>query len=1255
MVLIVLTIGQPWLLPLRFWREKSRLVPNDMTVLLFRHGLDRTSRSLLALGWESIVMVDDPAGNHYLDALRQRTTRRRGQRSRRTRTLVLLGLATLAILVLVLPSIAAHTSIGHSMVQRIAAGYGFDVRVDTMQFGWITPIRLDGVEVVGASGATKATIETVQTEIRILDCIKGLSSLGAIRLGGIQSEIAIDHGRSSLEDDLSILLADDADGKGVTGQVEIHDANVLVRDLQAATQWFVGNVDVTVDMSAALIDVHGSAVLTDPQHANGAIEFALQLPAAASTYNAGQAVWTTEVQMRNVPLHIVTLVKSRFPESAGGLPDQLSGDATGTLHASQLTSGPLITRFQQLEVRKLVASDKRLGTRTWTNELAQVDGTIRYVNNGVTTEGLRAAADFGHVTMSGTVPLPSGSLDPLAWMQTINGSGSLDLDLVRLDRSAPGLLPLRADTQLIDGRVLGKIDSRQGDDGIYRTVCSLRTTPMRARSGNRNVTLEPLTANATIALRDGLPNAEQIRVASAFGSASGQGDLRAGKAEFDVDFNRLALMLQPLVTLPDAGLRGIARGSLSWAAAQGNQWNLKGDFSARDLNLQMPSGQVLRQPQLAANLQATGIWDGETLTELTRFQSSLQGDGHRWSANLRSAVARPTEGNVIPLRIEGAGDGRSVAQLAAPWLPADLKSVEGNFQLQMVADVAQDRGQVRSVDINWQQPRIVWGTSAFSQPGLIVKFEGAYKWPLNVMTANTLTLESEAFTMAAAGHSSSDAAEMELGWRFDLQRLQNAVRPVVTPGPPAPANRPIQPVSYTSAAPAGSLDQYRFAGRSEGRATVSQQDGIWSIDTDAQVTNFSLSRLGTGVSQGFTGPIRLQASARNSAPAPSLLWNEPSGTVRGILRYDARTGGAVVDHVQVTTRWFNTVLDGHVIWNTTQGEVKLMGPTEVNMAQISQQLSELAGQSVRLEGTHKTPLEIEIQRQPNDELAIQVLGSVGWQKGKIADINFGPSVANLDIREIRTVIAPTTIPMQMGQLNVGGTVHYENGHLWLEQQPGRFAENIRLEPQMARQWLKYVAPLAADATEMSGMMSLDFTECVIVPDQADQSRVAGQLVIQGFEMNAGPLANQVIQGVEQIKNISRGVTAMQASARPRRLVTVRGQVVDFDLRGGVVSHQRMIFNVDDASVITSGSVSLAGDLNLTAQVPLEARWLGSNLQSLAGQSVTLPIRGSLARPRLDGSAITQTIRSLGSQAVQQSAENYLQQQMNRGLERLLGR
>src|SRR6056297_1106895 len=154
-------------------------------------------------------------------------------------------------------------------------------------------------------------------------------------------------------------------------------------------------------------------------------------------------------------------------------------------------------------------------------------------------------------------------------------------------------------------------------------------------------------------------------------------------------------------------------------------------------------------------------------------------------------------------------------------------------------------------------------------------------------------------------------------------------------------------------------------------------------------------------------------------------------------------------------------------------------------------------------------------------------------------------------------------------------------------------------------------------------------------------------------MNAGPLAQQLISGVDQLKALAGAIAGQPTTpSRNQTLVTMPTQSVAFVVDHGVVSHDRLFFEIDRARLITSGRVAFDGRLNLIGQVPLDARWLGRDLQGLAGQYVSLPIDGTLSRPSLDSSGVRQVVAQLGSQAIQSNAENYLQKQLNKQIERI---
>jgi hypothetical protein len=102
---------------------------------------------------------------------------------------------------------------------------------------------------------------------------------------------------------------------------------------------------------------------------------------------------------------------------------------------------------------------------------------------------------------------------------------------------------------------------------------------------------------------------------------------------------------------------------------------------------------------------------------------------------------------------------------------------------------------------------------------------------------------------------------------------------------------------------------------------------------------------------------------------------------------------------------------------------------------------------------------------------------------------------------------------------------------------------------------------------------------------------------------------------------------------------------------GRVHHEGLQLTIGDVVVRTKGSVGIDESLQLLAEVPVRDQWVQNDryLSALRGQVLQLPVQGSLGRPRVD----TQALAGLTRQTVTGAASQLLQQELGRGLDRLL--
>jgi hypothetical protein len=599
----------------------------------------------------------------------------------------------------------------------------------------------------------------------------------------------------------------------------------------------------------------------------------------------------------------------------------------------------------------------------------------------------------------------------------------------------------------------------------------------------------------------------------------------------------------------------------------------------------------------------------------------------------------------------------SVAEAIGPWLPRDVADLSGGFEFTASADVTNTQARLTKATLELTEPSMQYASRHLSQAKVEARFDGNYFWPNQQFQAHDLTVSSSAFSVRVSGKSDPQSTDLKIQWRALLDRLQGSVRKPIARNTIDSAFRQVGYRSQNdSTVPA---NQWSLAGDCEGRVVWKQRQGIAELEVDAQATDFAiLQPLLESARYQMVGPEpRPTGNPKNNNVLSSerMVWAEPNLKFVGNLRYDADNSLFQTDGMQVAGDWFATTLKGRLEQKPDGEDLLLEGPARLKMNEVAGRLTSLLGIDIHAEGIQETPLMIRARRGKSGSNQLSVKGNLGWEAGEVAGVRFGPASVPVRLNETTVEIAPSRIPVGQGFVNLAGQVHYRPGPVWLQIDRGRVAESVQITPEMSRRWLKYLAPLVADATQIQGLLGAEIDEAVIVFDHPEQSRVIGRLNVGNVQLDAGPLANQLLVGIQQLQALSEGLKGTPPTRSGKTLMRMPAQTVDFAVSHGLVSHERLFFEVDRAQVVTSGRVSLDGRLNMIAMVPLDPRWLGNDLKSLAGQTVTLPIDGTLSRPSLDSSGVAQVVTQLGAQAVQSTAENYLQQQLNRGLEKLFGR
>ncbi|QDV69148.1 hypothetical protein Poly24_28630 [Rosistilla carotiformis] len=1190
-----------------------------------------------------------------IETSRRRTDQMRQRR--RTRNRIALGLFALTIVLAIAvgPSIVCNSPIADSLLGSNAAKYGWQAKAYGIRLGWLTPLRLDDLELTGPSGQTRLTASRIETEITLIDLISGRNDFGTVQATGLRSEVAVDSGTSSLESDLAALnAADDSEpsatsdasadsGDAMSIKIVVRDAEAMLTSAPTGEQWKLAGIAADLTLVGDLPQGNVSLTLIDPRSQTGKLELRLAAPA-----QGGAGALQLDASLAALPLSIAKLLAMRFPTDDGLAPQYVAGLADGDVRLTIDASGALRGDFRSLNLRDVQVGDPRLSEQLWAIQAARVEGSFLYTETHLQGMGLRVSSDVGVADLNGTFRIAAENVagdlaeNPFAWLEALSGTAGLEVDLARLTKAAPGLLPLRENASIESAILRGSLSGIQDASGFLTNI-DLESDPIRATSFGRPLQIEPMTIQLAARPSGAWIMAERLQIRSMFANATGSGDLRNGQAEFNVDLGRLATMLSPLVDMSETELGGSTSGNIRWTAQPDGLWRLDGQATAAKLAIGLSGGETIREPAVDLKVGAIGIWGGDHLSRLNEAAITLRNASQMWDLELERPIDQPTSQTLLPIKAVGNGRVGAVVSLLRPWLPAEMGAAEGEFQATLNADIAMTDGVLRAATMVLEQPAVVWSGARYSQSTLQLNFDGKLPMAMDEIAIRSFTAIGNAAALSAQGdYRASGQSDLEIAWRADIERLRQSTDAIAAQ---------FQPIQLTNFVPQPAVESsdYQYKGSVEGRATLRGIDGIWKANVEADGENLELLQ-----NVGVAGQVNF---ANGAQPIPvqtttESLWREPNMKLIGTVQYIESSGDVDAEDLKVTTQWLDATLAAKYRSDATDTQISVSGPARIRSDEIARRLEELIGQPIQMSGSSEGPIDLQVRMHGDDPVDVVASGTLAWETATIAGVEIGAASIPLKTAAGQIEIAPTTIQLPKGRLNLAGKASYVDDPMWIQATPGLIAEGLELETEMTRTWLKYVAPLLADATDVNGTFKLEIDHAMIYPLAPAQNKISGRLGIDHAQVGPGPIANSVVGVIGQFASLggSKPLTA------GNRWIELPAQSVDFVMENGVVTHQRLMMQLDDVQVVSSGSASLDGRLELNAQIPIEEAWAGTDMKKagMIGQTFQIPIDGTFNRPSLDSRGVQESLTRLGTKALEETAKNALQKELSRGLQKLFG-
>lgn len=197
---------------------------------------------------------------------------------------------------------------------------------------------------------------------------------------------------------------------------------------------------------------------------------------------------------------------------------------------------------------------------------------------------------------------------------------------------------------------------------------------------------------------------------------------------------------------------------------------------------------------------------------------------------------------------------------------------------------------------------------------------------------------------------------------------------------------------------------------------------------------------------------------------------------------------------------------------------------------------------------------------------------------------------------------------------------------------GYVLRDVAFSEEMARSWLKYVAPVFAEATDLEGEFSIKVNEAEMVWADKQFEELEGVLEIRESRLGPGPMVQQAtapLKGLMRFANRQEG----ELLADGAKWVTLPRQSVPFKKAHGRVYHHELTFQTGKMSVVSAGSVGDDQTLDIAVTVPFDFIPSNRPIGQLFQDPIRILVTGTLSEPKIDASQIANVGKQIGINAV----------------------
>ncbi len=318
-------------------------------------------------------------------------------------------------------------------------------------------------------------------------------------------------------------------------------------------------------------------------------------------------------------------------------------------------------------------------------------------------------------------------------------------------------------------------------------------------------------------------------------------------------------------------------------------------------------------------------------------------------------------------------------------------------------------------------------------------------------------------------------------------------------------------------------------------------------------------------------------------------------------------------------------LTGQLSGRGTRHLLELQGELHGDLAQLSPRLDAWLPIEVRAEGRQVSQFRVsgrlgELAQLPPGAGWHTAVGlfegeaTPAWDRLTLGGLALGRGLAHIKLANGMLDVAAVEIPCHSGWAHLRASVDLRGEQPALMLPAGPLLEDVRVTPAMCQTWLKYLAPIVANATQVEGRLSLDLAAGRLPLDVLDPEAIAhggdlgGRLRLDSVEVGVAPLP----------------ALLAKTFGLPHSVRLVDGADVEFRMHNGQLYHRGFAFRLGPLQVQSEGNVGWDQSIDLVADVhiPADTELPGRMLPGLRGRTMRVPIHGTLSDPKIDLGRLT---------------------------------